>query len=100
MLYVYATLQEFSHIRHQLHHQNSDHYGDEIDWLILGDGALSLAREVEKQMSDSCSGEDPDIDELDPPSGLVVWMCVHCLDLPSQKSPRELYTVKDHIRDW
>ena len=51
-------------------------------------------------MSDSCSGEDPDIDELDPPSGLVVWMCVHCLDLPSQKSPRELYTVKDHIRDW
>ena len=69
--------------------------------MKLEEGALSLSREFEKELSDSISGEDPSGNDvgLDPPSGLVVWMCTHCLDLPSQKAPQELHAIKAHIRD-
>jgi len=86
--------------REALHHHSADHYSKEISWVKLGEGALGVARELEQQLSDSISGEDPDSDiGLDPPSGLVVWMCAHCLDLPSQTAPQELYAVKEHVRD-
>jgi hypothetical protein len=82
-----------------LQHQSTDHHNSDVDWLKLGDGIVSGARELEKLLSDSISGENPDIDTLDPPSGLVVWMCSHCLDLPSQTAPRELHDINAHLRD-
>jgi hypothetical protein len=68
-------------------------------WFKLKDGLVSSARELERLLWDSISGENPECDTLDPPSGLVVWMCVHCLDLPTQTAPLELFSIKTHLRD-
>jgi len=90
-----------SHVlKYQLQHQSTDHHDSDINWMRLGDSVVDGAlRELEQLLSDSISGEDADTDTLEPPSGLVVWMCSHCLDLPSQTAPRELHDVKAHVRD-
>jgi len=91
------TLQDdFLKERNQLCHQSTVHHDQEIDWIKLGPGPLALALEFEKELADS-SEQDPDNGMLDPPSGLVVWMCAHCLDRPAQTAPRELDAIKDHV---
>jgi len=85
--------------REALLHQNVAHHDHgKIDWVMLGAAALNVALEFEKELAEYSTGEDAENALLDPPSCLVVWMCAHCLDLPSQKAPQELYSIKDHIR--
>jgi hypothetical protein len=56
------------------------------------------ARNAENACYAKTSGENPEDDSTQPPSDLVVWLCVHCMDLPRQEDPQELYEIKGHLR--
>jgi hypothetical protein len=34
------------------------------------------------------------------PSNQVVWLCLHCLDLPSEEAWKVLSDVETHVKDW
>lgn len=74
------------------------HHDKEVPWLRIEGPALEQAKELEQIFLRDLGGENPEIEDMDPPSELVAWLCAHCLDLPSQSSPREFYDVKAHIQ--
>jgi hypothetical protein len=55
------------------------------------------ARAAEAAFYAENSGEDP-VGDVEPPSDVVVWLCAHCMDLPSQQDPLELHEIKTHIK--
>jgi len=83
--------------RSALHHQSVFHHDKEVSWVKIEGEDLENAKELETLLSNDLSGENSQIDDMDPPSELVVWLCAHCLDLPNQAGPRELYDIKSHL---
>jgi hypothetical protein len=74
----------------QLKHHARDHPGDEVSWMkVIGRDEESTWN-AEDVFYTKISGDD-----IEHPS--YQWLCAHCIDLPSQQSPRELHEIKAHI---
>jgi hypothetical protein len=56
------------------------------------------ARAAESVFYLQISGGDPEDEDADPPSDLVVWLCAHCMDLPCQQGPQELHETIEHVK--
>lgn len=75
------------------------HHDKDVSWVKIEGETLENAKELEDFLCKDLSGENsnPTIGDMNPPSELVEWLCAHCLDLPSQSGPRELWDVKVHV---
>jgi hypothetical protein len=82
----------------QLMHHDADHPKGEVTWMRLMGEAEESARDAEMLLYAMNSGEDPENVFNEPPSDVVVWLCVHCMDLPSQQAPLELHEIIDHAK--
>jgi hypothetical protein len=82
----------------QLMHHTSDHRNKQVTWMRLIGQDDESVRDAEKLLYATNSGEGPENVFNEPPSDVVVWLCVHCMDLPSQQAPVELHEVIDHLK--
>lgn len=64
-----------------------------MNWHVLSSVEVEQAR-LKEQLVVAAITEDPLVDV---PLDMVVWCCVHCRDLPSEREPMMLPELMAHI---